>query len=317
MKNFLVKINPFNNVEVGNRWLFLIKTILKFLVVYLINSLFAMLVVFTIKFLMTKSDFLSSHLNDERIKLIAYYTYLISIILTILFVKIFDKQPYSTLGLTKKWWQFIYGAIIAFVVVFAIVLVLVVTKQLKFNGLNPKWAPFKGILFLGAFIVYAIAEEMLCRGVIENRIRKRFNLHICVFVSFLAFCVPHVVELLSEIFSHKAKYALINLANLLLISYCFSLFLDAYDNIYVCSGFHTAWNFSFYSIMGSVINGIKSETSIFSFTFKDSVLSGGAEGVESGLIATCVLAVLCIILTISVKIKEKKEHALLHSKIEH
>ena len=311
MKNFLKQINPFNNIKVENKWLFLIKTILKFAFVYLLNLAVIFLIGGIIKLLVPKVTFLKLHLNEERLKLIGYYLHFISIVITLIMVKAIDKESYQSVGLVKrKWWQVLIGFGVALLVGIIVVLVLVFSKQLKFNGINKNWNPIKGILFLGAFFVYAIAEELLCRGLIENRIRKKFNIHICVTVAFLAFCVPHFVELVSELFSGKAKYAIVSILNLLLISYCFSLFLDEFDNIFVCSGFHTGWNFLLYSVIGSRVNGIKSETSIFSFTVKSSIFSGGAEGLEAGLVASVLLFILCVILTIFVKRKEKREHLL-------
>jgi membrane protease YdiL (CAAX protease family) len=213
-----------------------------------------------------------------------------------------DKKTLSYLGLKKrKIHQTFYGILYAMVAVLIIVLVLVACGQYKFVGLNHDRDLKKVFLFLGAFIIYALAEELLCRGLIENHLKDKFKIHLCVFVAFVAFCIPHLIEL----FTYELKYSLVAILNLLIISYIFSLLLDVYDNIFVCIGFHTTWNVLFYTVIGSNINGSKSEFSIFSFTAKNSLLNGGAYGIEYGIITFIVLFIIGIILSLGLKYLHK------------
>ncbi len=304
MKEFFKNINPFNRIEPTNKWLYLLKVVLKFAVVYLSNIFLIALLLWLIGIVGGDNLFKRENVHNETLKFVVYYAHAFSIILTIILVRFVDKKPLSSVGLTKKGiWQVSLGVLYALVSASLVVFVLIVTKQYKFNGLNPD-RNYKKILFiLGAFITYALAEELLCRGVIESRLNEKFNIHVCVFVAFLVFCIPHVIEL----FSYSPKYSVVAILNFFIISYIFSLLLDVYKNIYVCCGFHAMWNVLFCSVIGSNINGVDSHSAIFSFSFNGNVLNGGDYGVECGLITGIVLAVFCVVLAVTLKIVHKKE----------
>jgi len=306
MENFWTSINPFTNNHVENRWLYLIKVVLKFGVIYISNIFATGILLLLIHLIGGYDIFYGEFIQAESLELIIYYSHIISIVLTIVFVKKIDKQPPSSLGIEKRdAWKFSLGMLYAFVAVLIVLGVLVIFKQYHFIGLNPNRNIKKVIFSLGAFVIYALAEELLCRGLIENRLKERFNIHICVIVSFVVFCIPHLVEL----FTYQPKYSVVAIINLLCISYIFSLLLDVYDNVYVCSGFHTTWNVLFYSVIGSNINGSISESSIFYFKEKNSLLNGGAYGIEYGLITNIVLIVFIIILSFVLREVHKRQHS--------
>ncbi len=306
MRNFWTSINPFTNNNVENKWLYLIKVVLKFGVIYVAN-IFATGILLLIIHLVGGYDiFYGEFVEAESLELIVYYGHIVSIVLTLLFVSKIDKQPPSSLGLKKRdVWKFSLGILYAFIAVLIVIGVLIACKQYHFLGLNPNRNIKKVFISLGAFIIYGLAEELLCRGLIENRLKERFNIHICVIVSFVVFCIPHLIEL----FTYQPKYSAVAIINLLCISYIFSLLLDVYNNVYVCIGFHTTWNVLFYSVIGSNINGSTSESSIFSFSANNSLLNGGEYGIEYGLITSVILVVFAIILSFVLRVAHKHQHS--------
>ena len=137
MKNFFKSINPFTNEEVGNRWLYLIKILLKYATVYLANMLVTAIVLLIVQLRSGYDFYNSEYMNSENFELIIYYCHIFSILLTLFLVAKVDKKTLSYLGLKKrKIHQIFYGVLYAMVAVLIIVLVLVACGQYKFVGLN-------------------------------------------------------------------------------------------------------------------------------------------------------------------------------------
>lgn len=298
MFKFLHQISPFNNCEPKNRYLLLIKTIIKYIVIYALGLLLAYLSTVVVRKGLNYKPFGDKQLGENAHLLLEHYGHGFCILVAVIFVKIESKHGLQSLGLTRKIWQVLIGFIISVVALYGIVFILVRLGQMSYLGVNPKLNYLRAGIFIGGYFIYSLAEETLCRGFVENRIRHRFNLHVCVWISFALFCLPHIPAL----FDGGLLYGTVGLINLLLISYIFSLMLDEFDNIYVCSGFHCLW----YVLSSTLIessSGHLQDTAILSFDIKDNILTGNGN-LSAGLITVVILTFLLTLFVTLVKLKE-------------
>ncbi len=303
MLNFLREISPFNAVEPQKRYRYLIKTVIKYFVIYGVGLLLAYLATLAVRYFLGYHPFGDKKLGDNAHHLLEYYGHGFCIIVAIIFVKIESNRGVETLGITKKVGHIFVGALISLISLSVILAILFGLGQIKFNGLSSNADYFMIALFVGGFLVYSTAEEVMCRGFIETRLHSRFNINVCVWVSFFAFCLPHIPHL----FEDGWKFGAVGLVNLLLISYIFSLLLDEFDNVYACSGFHAFWYILCYSVIGDNLSGTPSSTSILSFSSKFGLLTGGEFGLQASVVTTAILALLLVVLITLVNLKERKK----------
>ncbi len=295
---FLKQVSPFNNCQPRNRYLFLIKTIVKYLIIYLIGLLLAYLSTLAVRAVLNYQPFEDKQLGENARLLLEHYGHGFCILVALIFVRIESKTGLQSLGLTRKIWHVFIGFAISIAVLTLIVVTLIGLGQMEYLGFNENIKLVKAIIFVGGYFIYSLAEETLCRGFIENRLRHRFNLHVCVWVSFALFCLPHIPAL----FDGGLLYGFIGLINLLIISYIFSLMLDEFDNIYVCSGFHCLWYALSSMLVGESGTGVSS-TDILIFKVERNILTGNGN-LSAGLITVVILTLLLVIFATLVKLKE-------------
>ncbi len=310
MLNFLRQISPFNNIKPQNRYLYLIKTVIKYIVIYAIGLGLAYLATLAVRYFLGCQPFGDKHIGDNVHHLLEYYGHGFCILVAVIFVKIESNKGVESLGITHKVGHIFVGALISLVSLIVILGILFGLGQIEFDGISANADYLMIALFIGGFLIYSTAEEVMCRGFIETRLHSRFGINVCVWVSFFAFCIPHIPHL----FEDGWKFGAVGLINLLLISYIFSLLLDEFDNIYACSGFHSLWYILCYSVIGDNLSGTPSSTSILCFSSKSGLMTGGEFGLQASVITTMVLSLLLVILLMLVNLKEikkiKKEKAL-------
>ena len=298
MIKFLKDISPFNEIEPDSRYRLLIKTVIKYFIIYFVGLLFAYLATVIVRWMLNYKPFGDKALGKNALMLLEHYGHGFCIIVAIIFMKVQSKKGMQSLGLTKQVWQVFIGIIVSCVALAFILLVLLGFNQIEYLGTNKNLNLLKAVIFVGGYFVYSLAEETLCRGFIENRLRHRFNLHVCVWVSFALFCLPHIPELFHE----GLVYGLIGLLNLLLISYIFSLMLDEFDNIYVCSGFHCVWYALSSMLIGEHISGVNS-TYLLVFNIKDNIYTGNGN-LSASLITVLILTFILLLFVDLVKLKK-------------
>ncbi|MCC8022704.1 MAG: CPBP family intramembrane metalloprotease, partial [Clostridiales bacterium] len=148
-------------------------------------------------------------------------------------------------------------------------------------------------LYLGAFLVQGMAEEVLCRGYLLSTLMHRLCAETAVVISAIAFMVPHLTALLEDI----SVLAGIGIINLMMISVIFSMMRLLGGKLWMPGAAHGFWNFSLSVFFGLNVSGI-STPHLFGFEAVGSELvTGGAYGIEASLVTTILLgAVLAILI---------------------
>lgn len=292
IKQILKNINPFNNISVDSKILYIIKTCLKYFLIYFIGLVVAEVIIIGLHYLLGYDPLNGKIMNINNMLLFKYYGYIICIFVAIFFIKKIDKEDIKSLGFNNKIIDFFKGSTIALLCLIVIIIILTFIGQIKFMGINQNVKISMLFLFFFAFIIQGTMEEVLCRGFLFKRLNKKLNLNISIIFSFLFFSYPHF----SSLFEDGYLIGMVGVLNLLLVTYVFSYFMIKFNNIYASSGFHSMWNFILFNIIGLNLSGTTNKLSLLSFETNKSFLTGKSYGIEASIITSIILLIIIVIL---------------------
>ena len=156
----------------------------------------------------------------------------------------------------------------------------------RFGGLNPDWTALCNAFFM--FLIVAVGEEMIFRGVLFRWIDQRFGFWWAMAVSGLVFGLVHITNDNATLWS---SIAIALEAGLLLgAAYKWA------GSLWFPIGIHWAWNFSQGNIFGFAVSGNDSGASLIQATIDGPAwLTGGTFGAEASVIATVAGLVLTVL----------------------
>lgn len=166
------------------------------------------------------------------------------------------------------------------------------------SGLSLSFNKFNISVLIYAFIgvlVPAAAEELMCRGYIQNILLQKYNKpKLAIIINSLIFSLLH--------FSHEG-ITLTALISTFAFGILLSLITYYSKNIWEAIFIHTAWNFTQNIIFGLPNSGLESPYSIFKVLESNNNFAYNTQyGIESSIVAT----LLFIIFIILIQYKNKK-----------
>ena len=178
----------------------------------------------------------------------------------------------STPGLGREW---AIGALGGAGLYTASVLVLMVLGIYKVEGFNP-W------LFLLPNVALAIKsgifEELIFRGVLFRSVEAMFGSWVGIVVSSLAFGLLHLMNPGATM--GGAIYICIEAGLLLSAAYLVT------RRLWICMGFHSAWNYFQSAVFSGVVSGAVSDPGLLKARIEGpELLTGGSFGMEHSVIA--------------------------------
>ena len=156
------------------------------------------------------------------------------------------------------------------------------------------------ILFAVGFVIQGLAEEVMCRGYLIAHITRRYSVKTAVIASSILFALLHAFN--------PSGISFLALINLFVFGVFASMMFLYSENIWLCAGFHTVWNFVQGNVIGVPVSGIPIP-SIFKMNANEnmSIINGGVFGLEGGIPVTVILVTGCVILYFLIKRKENKK----------
>ena len=296
IKQFMKNVSPLNNRTDMPVMLYIIKVIIIFWFVKFGAELIGEGFIIAACFACGKNPLQGEMFDPNIMMLIMYYGYAILVGIMILYWKLFQKKNLSELGFTKKFGSYAIGSVTGTVLVVISVLSVVFTGAITYNGVFENVNTGLIMLMLGGFICQGTMEEVLCRGIALQLLRRRTSAMVAIGVSSALFTIPHLFNM-SETGGVILLFAIVNL---ILISIVFSLFTLYYESIWAACGFHTIWNFILYNIFGMNLSGNdETTTAVFDMRSVDSnVLNGGAYGIEASISTAIILAATVVIMLV-------------------
>ena len=195
---------------------------------------------------------------------------------------LFYKRPFRHLGLYRKHWerQLALGALFGAVSVLLLIALLCITGTIRLTDFNLAGfadATFWSGLFLFLFI--AFFEELLCRGYMMTVLKTTRSKWVIVLVPAVIFSLLHISD---------GNATLLTLVNVALVALLFTYMFIKTGKLWLCIGFHFAWNFLESRIIQDY-NSV-SQTPLVHATFTGpNWMTGGAFGLEGSIICTLVI----------------------------
>lgn len=190
----------------------------------------------------------------------------------------FGFSPNALLSIAK-------GLVIGLVMFLAVVALGIISGQYRFAGFD-FGCTYLFIPYLLCFAVQSFGEEFYTRGWALTYFSKNHSIITAIIISCIVFILPHMMN---------NGLNLMAIINLFLFGLVFVVLFLRFDNIWICYGLHTIWNFTQGFLLGFNVSGIET-SSIIKFTqASSSIIGGGAFGPESSLIATFVIVIALIV----------------------
>lgn len=188
------------------------------------------------------------------------------------FIERREVTELSTPGLGGEW---AIGALCGAGLYTASAVVLMLIGIYKVEGLNP--LPFL-LPNLAMAIKSGIFEELIFRGVLFRSVETMFGSWVGILVSSLAFGLVHLLNPGATL--GGAIYICIEAGLLLSAAYLVT------RRLWICMGFHMAWNYFQSAVFSGVVSGAVSDPGLLKDTIKGPEwLTGGSFGMEHSVVA--------------------------------
>lgn len=158
---------------------------------------------------------------------------------------------------------------------------------LRFAQFEPLWL---AVIFGGVFMQSA-AEEMLCRGFLYQRLRRRYeNPAAAIVGNSVLFGMLHLLN---------DGVTVLSFYNICIVGIFFSLMVYEFDSIWCAMAAHAAWNFTQNIVFGLPNSGILTPYSVFvndHAASRDSFAYNVGFGIEATAVSAVVLTLGCMVL---------------------
>ncbi|WP_339252321.1 CPBP family intramembrane glutamic endopeptidase [Sporosarcina sp. FSL W8-0480] len=202
---------------------------------------------------------------------------------TVLVWKFVNKGTLPQLGfrgsLRDLWFGLFLGAA-SIVVIFLILLVTGNIKMLNSFG-SPEFTVYT-LSYLLLFILVGFFEEMFFRGYVMSTMQRRGN------PKWLIYVISAVI--FSLVHGMNPNVSVLGLVNIALVGILFAYMFDATNSLWLPIGYHITWNYFQGNVFGFAVSGT-TPYGIYNVSVENgnSLLTGGAFGLEGGLLATLLI----------------------------
>lgn len=210
----------------------------------------------------------------------------VALLITLLYLRL-DRKSFADIGSSfhNGWYKrLLWGAglgITAILLVFTALLVFGLAAIRGFYIADPGRIIMKlaaGILLYLPSVAYS--EELLTRGYIYHYLKSRYTAAGAVLITSLVFSLMHIFN---------PNITPLALFNIFLAGIVLNLFVLKDGKLWSAVGFHFGWNYTMGVVFASPVSGGKGEGVILLSLKGYELLTGGAFGIEGGVICTIVL----------------------------
>ncbi|MGZ5133846.1 MAG: CPBP family intramembrane glutamic endopeptidase [Flavitalea sp.] len=219
--------------------------------------------------------------------LVLFASFLVSVMLVLLFRKLIDRKDISSLGFAYK--KHIPDAAVGFLLPVSMLglvsLVLFFTNNLEWTDISFNTGDFLNGVFLMTMI--AVGEEMVFRGYILNNLMESMNRWLALTISSALFALMH---------SNNPGIDIIAMVNLFVGGFLLGINYIFTRNLWFSIFLHTAWNFLQGPVLGFPVSGVNLPSILHPQLKGNTLLTGGVFGLEASLLTGVVLLITLFIL---------------------
>ena len=221
--------------------------------------------------------------------ILSLYGTILATVITMLFCKVIERRPITSLGFKKKnaIKSYLVGCLVGIVLMSVSVLLSAMFGGISLSvNSNIGWKLL--IIYLFGFLFQGASEEIIFRGYFLNTVASKDRIVLAIVLNSIFFGLAH---------SFNMGLTPLAFCNLVLFGVFASIYSIKFDNLWGVCGIHSFWNFMQGNFWGVQVSGIDTSTSIFvaSACENKDILNGGAFGLEGSIFVTIVLSVSIII----------------------
>jgi len=203
-------------------------------------------------------------------------------------VRLVERRPVTELALPGMGRELGIGLLVGTGLYTACILILMVMGIYKIDGLNPVSYMLPAIALA---LSSGIFEELLFRGVLFRIVEEWLGSWISLVVSSLVFGLVHLMNPTATLMG--AIFISVEAGILLAAAYMLT------RRLWMSMGFHMAWNYTQSGVFSGVVSGGDTDPGLIKPVIDGpAVLTGGAFGVESSVIAFMLCTTTGVILLI-------------------
>lgn len=223
------------------------------------------------------------------------------LIATLVVWRFINKQTFARMGLRWHGKDLLFGLLLGAISITVIFFILYGAGQVTLLNslLSPDFSMFTW-LFLLLFIAVGLFEEIFFRGYIISTMASRNNNKVFIYIaSALIFSIIH---------GTNPNVTIIGLVNIALVGLLFAYMFDVTKSLWLPIGYHITWNFFQGNVFGFAVSGL-APNGIYQLELheENEIFTGGAFGLEGGLLATILIGVSFIVTYFYGKTSDRKE----------
>lgn len=204
-------------------------------------------------------------------------------LVTILLWKFMNKRTLKDLGFRGPLKDLGFGLLLGALSISVIFVLLYVTgnAELLNSFTTPEFSMYT-LTFLILFILVGFFEEMFFRGYVMSTMANRGNPRWLMYVvSAVVFSLAHGMN---------PNVSILGLVNIALVGVLFAYMFIATNSLWLPIGYHITWNYFQGNVFGFAVSGITPH-GIYNVSVEggNDLLTGGAFGLEGGLLATLLI----------------------------
>ncbi|QTD40422.1 CPBP family intramembrane glutamic endopeptidase [Sporosarcina sp. Te-1] len=206
-----------------------------------------------------------------------------SILITYIFWRFINKGTWKTLGFKSSIPDFLYGLFLGAVSICIIFIILLSSGNVTLLNSwgSPEFSTYT-VSFLILFILVGFSEEIFFRGYVMSTMASRNHPKWAIYVvSAVIFSIAHGMN---------PNVSLLGLLNILMVGLLFAYMFDATKSLWLPIGYHMTWNYFQGNVFGFAVSGTTPH-GIYNVSVDagNEWLTGGAFGLEGGLLATLLI----------------------------
>ncbi|PKM95908.1 MAG: CPBP family intramembrane metalloprotease domain-containing protein [Firmicutes bacterium HGW-Firmicutes-1] len=209
---------------------------------------------------------------------------IINITIVLFMWKVFDKKPYSFIGITsikEGYKQLIIGMFMGIISISFVFVILLMMGDIKLENslIEPNINP-SIVYYFVLFIFVGISEELFSRGYCMTVLKQTNKRWIVLLLPAFVFSVLHI---------NNPNIEFIGLLNIFLIGLLFAYMFIRTCSIWMPIGYHITWNFFQGNVYGFEVSGLEVESIYNGKLVTSNLLNGGLFGPEGGLLVTGII----------------------------
>ncbi|MHC8514663.1 lysostaphin resistance A-like protein [Sporosarcina sp. ITBMC105] len=219
-------------------------------------------------------------------------------LVTVLLWKFLNKGTLQTLGFRRPLKDLGFGLLLGAISIVVIFIILYATGDVTLLNpfSQPKFSVYT-LTFLLLFILVGFFEEMFFRGYVMRTMADRGNPKWLIYiVSAVIFSLAHGMN---------PNVSLIGLLNIALVGVLFAYMFDVTKSLWLPIGYHITWNYVQGNVFGFPVSGTTPH-GIYSISVEggNDLLTGGAFGLEGGMLATLLIVLGFLATRVYVKMRD-------------